>query len=95
MQFGKNYSSFDYNISLKVFFWDITYYLNIARNCLKNKPWKQSQMLTDLKKFRNLLIHALVLFMGTCSIMGISSGNLYRNYFKKNRINKFRQQSKY
>ena len=95
MQFGKNYSSFDYNISLKVFFWDITYYLNIARNCLKNKPWKQSQMLTDLVKFRKLIIHALVLFMGTCSIMGISSGNLYRNYFKKNRINKFRQQSKY
>lgn len=95
MQFGQWYTAFDYNISLKIYFWDITYYLNIARNCLKNKPWKQSQMLTDSRKFLNLLLHAFVLFLGTCSIMGLSSDNLYRNYFKKNRINKFRQESKY
>lgn len=94
-QFGSTYSQELFNINLKCYFWDITHYLNLARNCLKNKPWKQSQMLTDSAKFRDYLIKSFILFLGTCYSMDLSSGNLYRNYFKKNRINLFRQKSHY
>lgn len=94
-QFGSTYSQELFNINLKCYFWDITHYLNLARNCLKNKPWKQSQMLTDSAKFRDYLIKSFILFLGTCYLMDLSSGNLYRNYFKKNRINLFRQKSHY
>lgn len=94
-QFGSTYSQELFNINLKCYFWDITHHLNLARNCLKNKPWKQSQMLTDSAKFRDYLIKSFILFLGTCYSMDLSSGNLYRNYFKKNRINLFRQKSHY
>lgn len=94
-EFGLGYSPYLYNVSLKCNLWDITHFLNLARNCLKNKPWKQSQMLTDSIKFRDYLIKAFILFLGTCYNMGLSSDNLYRNYFKKNKINLFRQKSNY
>lgn len=94
-QFGLTYNQELFNINLKCYFWDITHYLNLARNCLKNKPWKQSQMLTDSAKFRDYLIKSFILFLGTCYSMNLSSDNLYRNYFKKNKINLFRQKSHY
>lgn len=94
-QFGLTYSQELFNINLKCYFWDITHHLNLARNCLKNKPWKQSQMLTDSAKFRDYLIKSFILFLGTCYSMDLSSDNLYRNYFKKNKINLFRQKSHY
>lgn len=94
-QFGLAYNQELFNINLKCYFWDITHYLNLARNCLKNKPWKQSQMLTDSAKFRDYLIKSFILFLGTCYSMNLSSDNLYRNYFKKNKINLFRQKSHY
>ena len=94
-QFGSTYNPELFNINLKCYFWDIVHYLNLARNCLKNKPWKQSQMLTDSAKFRDYLIKSFILFLGTCYSMNLSSDNLYRNYFKKNKINLFRQKSHY
>lgn len=75
--------------------WDITYVLNIARNCLKNKPWKQSGVMTNEIQFQSLLVEAFVYMMGYYDRIGIDSQEIYYLYFKKNCINKFRIQSNY
>lgn len=80
---------------LKLVFWDVTYHLNIARNYLKNKPWKQSEMMTNEVKFQEELVIAFITMMGAFYISGITPENLYVLYFKKNQINLFRQKSNY
>lgn len=79
----------------KKLLWDITYHLNISRNFLKNKPWKQSQMMTNEVAYQEEIVKSFILFMGTICKMGIDCDNLYYIYFKKNKVNKFRIKSKY
>lgn len=69
--------------------------LGLAANCLKNKPWKQTQMKTDKVKFYNCLTEAFERFIGLCIRAGFNSQSLYEVYFKKNKVNQFRQESKY
>lgn len=75
--------------------WEVTYHLNIARNFLKNKPWKQSQMMTNETAYQEELVLSFICMMGLFFNMGIDHHNLFFLYFKKNRVNKFRQKSKY
>jgi hypothetical protein len=93
-QCGKFYNKLTYS-SYKYMMWDVTYHLNIARNFLKNKPWKQSQMMTNEGAYQEEIVKAFILMMGLFLAMGISPENLYFLYFKKNRVNKFRIESKY
>lgn len=93
-QCGKFYNKLTY-LSYKYMMWDVTYHLNIARNFLKNKPWKQSQMMTNEGAYQEEIVKAFILMMGLFLAMGISPENLYFLYFKKNRVNKFRIESKY
>ena len=93
-QCGKFYNKLTYS-SYKYMMWDFTYHLNIARNFLKNKPWKQSQMMTNEGAYQEEIVKAFILMMGLFLAMGISPENLYFLYFKKNRVNKFRIESKY
>lgn len=75
--------------------WDVTYHLNIARNFLKNKPWKQSQMMTNEEGYQEEVVKAFISMMGAFYTMGIDDESLYYLYFKKNCINCFRIKSKY
>lgn len=82
-------------LNMRKSLWDITYTLNIARNCLKNKPWKQSGVMTNEILYQSLLVEAFVYMMGYYARLGMSSYDIYYLYFKKNCINKFRIQSLY
>lgn len=93
-QCGRVYNKLIYS-SYKYMMWDVTYHLNIARNFLKNKPWKQSQMMTNEGAYQEEIVKAFILMMGLFLAMGINPENLYFLYFKKNRVNFFRIQSKY
>lgn len=79
--------------------WGITYVLNLARNCLKNKPWKQSGVITDENNFRSMIIEAFVAMMVLFRNMLRDKlewyDDLYWLYFKKNQVNHFRIKSKY
>lgn len=79
--------------------WGITYVLNLARNCLKNKPWKQSGVITDENNFRSMIIEAfvamMVLFRNMLRGKPEWYDDLYWLYFKKNQVNHFRIKSKY
>lgn len=48
----------------KPIIWDVTYHLNIARNYLKNKPWKQSQEMTNEEKYQEEIVLAFIYMMG-------------------------------
>lgn len=75
--------------------WDITYKLQLARNTLKNKPWKQTHMKTDEDMFFNYMVEAFNSLMRFTRSVGISEEGLYTLYFRKNEVNKFRIRSKY
>ena len=75
--------------------WRITHLLNLSRNCLKNKPWKQDEVMTDIPKYWKYLGMAVSCMFQYMHVMGLSNQDIYYIYFKKNKINIFRQQSKY
>jgi hypothetical protein len=64
-------------------------------NCLKNKPWKQSQMTTDINKFNACLKETWIRFIGLCITAGFDEESLFLMYLNKNQVNIFRQRSKY
>jgi len=73
----------------------VVYYLGLMCNCLKNKPWKQTQMLTDREKFENYLKNTWEAMIFTMRKSGMDLEAIYQMYFKKNMVNRFRQRSKY
>lgn len=89
----------DYNhvryMEMKSCLWEVAYHLNIARNFLKNKPWKQSQMMTDEIRFQAEIVKGFIKMMGVFAILGLNPETLFYIYFKKNRANAFRIKSNY
>jgi len=69
--------------------------LGRAMNCLKQKPWKQTHMLTDVDAYYEGLVIANMQFLVLASECGLNADALYRIYFKKSEVNKFRQRSNY
>jgi hypothetical protein len=69
--------------------------IGMAMNCLKNKPWKQTHMLTDVKKYYLHLYNAWCEFFRLLKSEGLTEEDLYILYYKKATVNKFRQRSKY
>lgn len=80
---------------LKDFAWRVTEELGEAMNCLKNKPWKQTHMLTDRNHYEEELADAFHFFVELCILSGINANKLFDLYFRKNQVNQFRQRSNY
>jgi hypothetical protein len=80
---------------LAILSWEVTYKLQLARNSLKNKPWKQSHMGSDKPRFTRYLIESLKAFIVLTRAMGITEDGLFQLYSAKNQINQFRIRSKY
>ena len=74
--------------------YDVIYALGLMCNCLKNKPWKQTQMLTDIPKFETYLKEAWSCMILLFYKAGLDGNDIYSYYFKKNSVNKFRIRSK-
>ena len=77
------------------FYSGITYHLGLMCNTLKNKPWKQTEMLTDAEKFIKYLTLVWVAMLNALKFDIGSDSEVFKYYFKKNEVNKFRQKSKY
>lgn len=69
--------------------------LGLAANCLKNKPWKTTQMLTDATVFRTKLMFTWSRMLALWKHINAEPVDLYMLYCKKNEVNRFRQASKY
>ena len=74
---------------------DVVYYLGLMCNTLKNKRWKQSQIMTDIPKFKKYLILAWVSLITCFKEAQMTDADIYNFYHKKNEVNQFRQRSKY
>ena len=66
-----------------------------ASHCLKNSAWKNSHVLTDEDHFYEEIADAFHFFIELCIATGLNAEALYRVYFKKSEVNKFRQVSNY
>lgn len=69
--------------------------LGMVCHLLKNKPWKQSQMLTDIQMLEKRLSWAFVKFMAFCISINLDPDKLFDLYYRKSEVNKFRQRSNY
>lgn len=63
-------------------------------NCLKNKPWKQTNMITDVKSFRKWLKSTWYIYISLL-LYEMEEDDIVDVYLKKSQVNKFRQRSNY
>jgi hypothetical protein len=66
-----------------------------ASGCLKNRPWKQSEVTVDVDHFYEELADALHFYIEVCLSTGLDAKSLLQLYFKKSAVNQFRQRSDY
>lgn len=67
-----------------------------AMNRLKNKPWKQTHMVTDVQAFNDCLMPTWLGYFRVLSHKyGLSADDIFTLYFKKSEVNKFRIRSGY
>lgn len=75
--------------------WELTYHLSVARNFLKNKPWKQTGEITDEQRFQEEVVIAFLELMGYFHFIGFNPNSLLQLRYKKHLVNKFRIRSHY
>ncbi len=80
---------------VSVLCWEVTENMGKAMNCLKNKPWKQAQMLTDVHVYQQHILYGLFSMFRLMLAVGMASDDMYEMYILKNKVNKFRQKSNY
>jgi len=66
-----------------------------ATECLRNKAWKQTEVLTDIDHFYEELVDALHFYVELCLEVGLTPQKLYELYSKKEKVNEFRIRSNY
>jgi len=80
---------------VQTYLWKVTYQIQMVRNALKNKAWKQTKMVTDRKVVNGYMIKSFLALIDACHFLGINEDLLYDLYRKKNQVNEFRVKSKY
>lgn len=79
----------------KLYLWEVIYELNKARNLLKCRPWKQTQVMTKEIDFQESLVKSFYLYMGFLAMNGFTPCGLFSLFFKKQRLNLWRQTTNY
>lgn len=79
----------------KLYLWEVIYELNKARNFLKCRPWKQTQVMAKEIDFQESLVKAFYLYMGFLAMNGFTPCGLFSLFFKKQRLNLWRQTTNY
>lgn len=92
---GYNNLSWDFHDQEAKFCWEVSYHLSVARNFLKNKPWKQSGEMTDEKAYQSEVVIGFIEYLGYLKFVGMDAQSAYVLRFKKHLVNVFRQTSNY
>ncbi|AZF89462.1 hypothetical protein CPD4_73 [Clostridium phage CPD4] len=74
---------------------DLVREIGMCCNCLKNKPWKQTSMLTDVNAFNQRLFNVWICYIRLLAVSGLGVDDIVNIYLKKSQVNKFRQRSNY
>ena len=69
-------------------------HIGMTCNCLKNKPWKQSNMITDKEAFYKSLGATWISYVSIL-IITMDAEEICDTYLRKSQVNKFRQRSNY
>lgn len=70
--------------------------LSEAVQTMKNwKSWKQTEVPSDVDHFKEEMIDSLHFFVEALLLCGVTADEVYDLYFKKNKVNQFRQESNY
>lgn len=81
---------------LKDIMWRVVEEIGEASNCLKNKPWKVHEVPTDVDHYQEELSDALHFFIELLITSGIDSADrVAALYYRKAKVNEFRQRSQY
>lgn len=92
---GYNDLSWDFHDQEAKYCWEISYHLSVARNFLKNKPWKQTGEMTDEKAYQSEVVIGFIEYLGYLKFVGMDAQSAYVLRFKKHLVNVFRQTSNY
>ena len=92
--YNQNAYNYKGNCIFEILVTDLVRDLGMMCNCLKNKPWKQTSMLTDVNEFLHKLRLVWADYFSILSL-SLSPQAIVEIYFKKSQVNKFRQRSNY
>jgi hypothetical protein len=95
MGIGLDINSTRVQYRIKDMMWRVTEELGEAANTLKNKPWKNTHMLTDEVHYLEEIIDAVHFFVELLIMSGFTPESLAIMYLNKNAVNHFRQRSNY
>lgn len=74
---------------------EVIYWVGLATNLLKGKPWKKAYKPTDIQKYQSRVIAAYVALLELIHFSGVELFSLDDLYFKKNKVNHERIQGGY
>ena len=77
------------------YLWQVVYQLNIARNLLKNRPWKQTQVMSKEVDYQEAIVKALLMYLGFLAVQGFNSESLFGLFYRKQQLNLWRQRTNY
>jgi dimeric dUTPase (all-alpha-NTP-PPase superfamily) len=80
---------------LKLLIFDIIESMGLAANMLKNKPWKQTDVPTDVTRFKRELVITWKSFIELWRVCNCSLNDVYVFYALKNKVNHWRQKTNY
>lgn len=75
--------------------WQVTYQINIARNLLKNRPWKQTPVMSKELDYQEAVVKAFLMYLGFLAINGFTPSSLFELFYRKQQLNLWRQNSGY
>jgi len=73
----------------------VIFKMGFAANTFKNKPWKLTQMPTDINKFKKQLVGVWDSFTELWWYLNCTQKQVYVFYAKKNLVNQWRQETNY
>jgi hypothetical protein len=75
---------------IKELMWDTTYYGCMAKNELKNRPWRETVTVTNAEQFYGNLMSSFVFYMRLLDFIGMDADSIWTTYYLKNRVNVLR-----
>jgi hypothetical protein len=77
------------------YLWQITHQLNITRNLLKNRPWKQTQVMSKELDYQEALVISFIMYLGFLASNGFDGSSLFELFYRKQQLNLWRINSNY
>ena len=75
--------------------WMVVYYLNLARNVLKNRPWKQTQVMSQEDLFQEYLVLSFIYYLGYLATNNFEPQGLFNLFYRKQQLNLWRISTNY